>query len=85
MSRSDLSTMVLPNGVRAAVVKLQAAIEVAETKQAMNMAVQRAEGFVLGLETAGAFRADVIEKMYVGFEETCLARQLALRDDSRAI
>ncbi len=68
MSKADLREMVLPTNVRAAVLQLYAAIDVAETRQAVNMAAQRAQGFVFGLETAAAFKPDVIEMLYIGFE-----------------
>lgn len=68
MSKADLREMVLPTSVRAAVLQLFAALDVAETRQALNMAAQRTQGFVFGLETAAAFKPDVIEMLYIGFE-----------------
>ena len=62
--------MELPPHTRATVLRLLSAIEVAETPRAVNMASQRAEGFVLGLETAGAYKTDVIEALYIGFERS---------------
>ena len=64
----NIRTMELPAGVRAAVLRLVAGIEVSESVQGVNMASQHAGGFVLGLETAGAFRQDIIEALYIGFE-----------------
>ena len=80
MKCTDLRMMVLPTLVRSVVTRLQAAIEVADTNQGMVMAAQRAEGFVLGLETAGAFQSDVIEALYVGFENAVAIRRDELRD-----
>ena len=74
-----LRTLVLPAGVRAEVLKLLAGIEVGESAQGVNMAGQRAEGFVLGLETAGAFKADVIEALYIGFETAAELQRKSLR------
>lgn len=73
-------TLELPTGVRAAVLKLLNAVEVAESVRSVNMAAQRAEGFVLGLETAGAFRPDVLEALYIGFESASQLRLAHLRE-----
>ncbi|WP_052028548.1 hypothetical protein [Pseudomonas syringae] len=78
----SLRTLVLPTGVRAEVLKLLAGIEVAESAQAVNMAGHRAEGFVLGLETACALKADVIEALYIGFESVTQLRHYDLRQVS---
>ena len=75
----NLRTMVFPTRVRAEVLKLLASIEVADSAQGVNMASQRAEGFVLGLETASAFKADVIEALYVGFDKAIEERIASLR------
>lgn len=76
----SIRTMELPAGVRAAVLRLLAAIEVSESVQGVNMASQHAGGFVLGLETAGAFRPDVIESLYIGFETIADHRVRQLRE-----
>lgn len=80
MKAVDLRALVLPSGVRVVVPKLLAALEVADTAQGVNMAAVHAEGFVLGLETPGAFRAADIEPLYVGFEQAKDNRLQALRD-----
>lgn len=72
-SRIDLRTMDMPELVRTQVFRLLASIEVAETKQAVCIAAQRAEGFVLGLETAG-FHHRLTEALYIGFESAAADR-----------
>ena len=68
MRRIDLRALVMPITVRNEVFKLLATIEVAETVQAVRISSSRAEGFVLGLETAQAFNNELIESLYIGFE-----------------
>ncbi|MFK3970213.1 hypothetical protein ACI2KS_05730 [Pseudomonas sp. NPDC087358] len=79
MMKADLRSLTMPVGIRNQVFRLLAAIEVAESVQAVRMAVNRAEGFVLGLETAEALKRDMIEAMYVGFETASEARMETLR------
>lgn len=55
MRTVDLRTLILPTYVRNEVFKLLAAVEISESNQAVRLAGERAEGFVLGLETAGGF------------------------------
>ncbi|AOA08392.1 hypothetical protein BFC21_22460 [Pseudomonas sp. TMW 2.1634] len=71
----NLRTLEMPPCTRTAVLKLLIAIETTESDQALNMAGQRAEGFVFGLETAGAFKPAAIEALYVGFETACRTHQ----------
>jgi len=71
-----LRTFVLPTGV----LKLVAGIEMAESPQAVNMTGHRAEGFVLGLETACALKADVIEALYIQFEAATNAKREGLQN-----
>lgn len=56
----DLRALPMPIGVRNQVFRLVAAIEVAETIQALRVTANRAEGFVLGLETAEGFNNDLV-------------------------
>jgi len=79
----NLRALELPSGVHAAVLKLLVAIEAAESLQGVNIARLRAEGFVLGLETAQAFKLEVIEVLYIGFDEASCARLAALRTEYR--
>lgn len=79
MKPTDLRSIVLPTAVRAEVLKLLAALEAAESTQAVNMSGQRAEGFVLGLEAASAFKPDMIEALYIGFERVVQSRLTMLR------
>ena len=68
MRKVDLRALVMPTTVRNEVFKLLATIEVAETAQAVRVSSNRAEGFVLGLETAQGFTNELIESLYIGFE-----------------
>ena len=63
----NIRSIELPACVRAVVTKLIATIAIAESIQALNIAGQHAEGFVLGLETASALKPNDIETLYVGF------------------
>lgn len=78
MRKVDLRALVMPTRVRNEVFRLLAAIEVAETAQALSVSEKRAEGFVLGLETACAFNAEMIETFYIGFESAAKARRFTL-------
>jgi hypothetical protein len=69
----DLTTMVMPEQVRTQVLRLLANLEVADTEQATRMALERAEGFVLGLEMA-TFPRQITESLYIGFESAAEAR-----------
>lgn len=64
----DLRAVVMPTCGCNEVFRLVAAIEVAETAQALNVTTNRAEGFVLGLETASATPAALVEALYFGFK-----------------
>lgn len=79
MRKVELRALELHSRIRAAVMSLQDSIEVAETVQGIRMASQRAEGFVLGLETASALRPDVVEDLYIGFESAAQCRLEHLR------
>lgn len=76
----NMRALLMPTGVRAEVLKLLAGIEVAESAQSVNLAGQRAEGFVLGIETAGALKNDVVEALYVGFDIATQARLAHIRE-----
>jgi hypothetical protein len=75
----SLSKLVLPAEVRTVVDRLLAAIEVADSAQGVNMAAQRGEGFVLGLETVKAFTSEVVETLYIGLEAAAEQRREVLR------
>nr|WP_178119764.1 hypothetical protein [Pseudomonas sp. RGB] len=59
----SLSKLVLPADVRTVIDRLLAPIEAADSAKGVNMAAQRAEGFVLGLETVKAFQSPRISRM----------------------
>jgi len=77
--------MELPTGVRTAVLKLLVAVETGESIQAVNMASQRAEGFVLGLETAHALKPDMIEFLYTNFDAAAAQQRTAICDAMKAL
>ncbi|WP_256672718.1 hypothetical protein [Pseudomonas sp. v388] len=61
--------------------RLLGSVEAAETIQALRMAEQRADGFVLGLETSGGYSEAVIEDLYLGFEKEVGERLALLKKD----
>lgn len=69
----------MPEPVRLQVKKLLAHLESSESIQAVRIAAQRAEGFVLGLETAG-FHGDLTEALYIGFENAAEAQAARIND-----
>eukprot|EP01133_Synstelium_polycarpum_P005143 gene5142-5962_t len=55
----------LPKGVGPQAIKLLDAITGADTKEDLNRAGGKAEGFVLGLESAKAIKSQIAESLYV--------------------
>lgn len=74
MKKLRLRDLVLPPAVERTVQRLQGALEAAETIQELRLIEQRAEGFVLGLETSLGVRQDTIEELYIGFEQAVIDR-----------
>ncbi|WP_256577540.1 hypothetical protein [Pseudomonas sp. R37(2017)] len=68
----------LPAAVHAQALKLLVRIAQADTPTACLRAADRAEGFVLGLETVKALNAASLEALYVAFDNAATARQLEL-------
>lgn len=66
----------LPQAVQAQVLKLLSQIGRAQTADDLFRASDRAEGFVLGLETAKALNAGSIEVLYKAFDDAATARRL---------
>ncbi|RRV08088.1 hypothetical protein EGJ27_08510 [Pseudomonas sp. v388] len=81
MRRPCLRDQVLPPRVKQLVLRLLGSVEAAETIQALRMAEQRADGFVLGLETSGGYSEAVIEDLYLGFEKEVGERLALLKKD----
>jgi len=75
----NLRTLEIASGIRAEVLKILLSIEAAESIQAINMTSHRAEGFVLGLETASALKKEIIEMLYIGFEAATQDRRAHLQ------
>jgi len=75
----NIRAIALHGAVRTVALKLLAGIEASESAQSVNMAGQRAEGFVLGLEAACALKVDVIENIYIGFSTAVSQRIAALQ------
>jgi hypothetical protein len=72
----DVNAMILPHAVQVQVLKLLAQIDRAQTADDLFRASDRAEGFVLGLETAKALNAWTIEALYKAFDDASTARRL---------
>ncbi|NBB33767.1 hypothetical protein [Pseudomonas sp. BC115LW] len=66
----------LPQAVFAQALKLLERIRRAHNTDELWCASDRAEGFVLGLETVKALNAASIEGLYVAFENAATARRL---------
>jgi hypothetical protein len=71
-----LSALNLPNAVEVQTLKLLHQIELAHTADDLFRASDRAEGFVLGLETVRVLNAASIEGLYKAFEAAATARRL---------
>lgn len=80
MRRVDLRALKMPVRVHTEVLRLLATIKVAESIQAVRASSNRAEGFVLGLETVQAFNNDLTESLYIGFESAAQNRLAEIRD-----
>lgn len=76
--RDPLAALSLPAGVQAQAAKLLASVARAGTAADCKLTAQRAEGFVLGLETARALNTASIEALYILFENAETARALEL-------
>lgn len=70
-----LAALKLPNEVEVQILKLVHQIELAHTADDLFRASDRAEGFVLGLETVKALNAASIESLYKIFEAAATARR----------
>ncbi|MDR6918928.1 hypothetical protein J2X66_005833 [Pseudomonas sp. 3296] len=62
--------------VRTQALKLLERIQQARTADELISAADRAEGFVLGLETVKALNAASLEGLYVAFDNAATARRL---------
>lgn len=70
-----LAALKLPNAVEVQTLKLQRQIELAYKADDLFRASDRAEGFVLGLETVKALNAASIQGLYKTFEAAATARR----------
>ncbi|KAE9645679.1 hypothetical protein EJA70_10150 [Pseudomonas sp. PB103] len=76
MNMADtLAALHLPNAVEVQTLKLLHQIELAHTADDLFRASDRAEGFVLGLETVKVLNAASIEGLYKTFEAAATARR----------
>jgi len=64
----------LPKGVGPQAMKLWDAITQAGSAAELNRAGGKAEGFVLGLESAKAIKSQIAESLYVAFEDAASQR-----------
>ncbi|EJL08219.1 hypothetical protein [Pseudomonas chlororaphis] len=68
----------LPKGVGPQAMKLWDAITQAGSAAELNRASGKAEGFVLGLESAKAIKSQVAESLYVAFDDAASQRSAEL-------
>ena len=71
-----LAALNLPHAVQAQALKLLGRIQQAHSADELWRASDRAEGFVLGLETVKALNDASIEGLYVAFDNAATARRL---------
>jgi hypothetical protein len=64
----------LPKGVGPQAIKLLDAITGADTKEDLNRAGGKAEGVVLGLESAKAIKSQIAESLYVAYDDAASNR-----------
>ena len=64
----------LPKGVGPHATKLLDAITGAATHEDLNRAGGKAEGFVLGLESAKAIKSQIAESLYVAYDDAASNR-----------
>ncbi|MEL7551923.1 hypothetical protein [Pseudomonas protegens] len=69
----------LPKGVGPQAGKLLDAITQAGSAMDLNRAGGKAEGFVLGLESAKAIKSQVAEALYVAFDDAASQRLVQLQ------
>jgi len=70
----SIAQMTLPKGVGPHAEKLFDAITGASTAEDLNRAGGKAEGFVLGLESAKAIKSQIAESLYVAFDDAASQR-----------
>lgn len=71
-----LTALNLPPAVKVQTLKLLARIAQAESAAELWRASDRADGFVLGLDTVKALNPASIEDLYVAFDNAATARRL---------
>lgn len=72
--RMSIAQISLPKGVGPHAEKLFDAITQASTADELNRAGGKAEGFVLGLESAKAIKSQVAESLYVAYDDAASQR-----------
>lgn len=77
-ARMSIAQISLPKGVGAPAEKLFQAITQAGTAEELNRAGGKAEGFVLGLESAKAIKSQVAEALYVAYDDAASQRSSQL-------
>ncbi|MGE8190983.1 hypothetical protein [Pseudomonas sp. NPDC086278] len=70
----SIAQISLPKGVGPHAEKLLDAITQAGTADELNRAGGKAEGFVLGLESAKAIKSQVAESLYVAYDDAASQR-----------
>jgi len=74
--RDPLAALILPAAVQARAEKLLERIQQAHNPDELQRAADRAEGFVLGIETVKALNPANIEGLYMLFDNAATARRL---------
>ena len=69
----------LPKGVGPHAAKLLDAITGAATHEELNRAGGKAEGFVLGLESTKAIKRQIVESLYVAYDDAASNRSSELK------
>jgi hypothetical protein len=76
--RMSIAQISLPKGVGPHAEKLFDAITQASTVEDLNRAGGKAEGFVLGLESAKAIKSQIAESLYVAYDDAASQRATEL-------
>ena len=76
--RMSIAQISLPKGVGPHAEKLLDAITQASTADELNRAGGKAEGFVLGLESAKAIKSQIAESLYVAYDDAASQRATEL-------
>lgn len=74
----DLAAISLPPGIHAQLTNHLAHLARAEDLRTLELATERAQGFVEGVEAARALTPATIEALFIAFDNAATARRLML-------